>query len=237
MRAPMRMSMAARSIWRDSLSTLLAGALAVAAGAAAVPGSAAAVATEVLMRVSRKAQISKEDDDPAAAGPPQGGWGPLWGAEPCGSRLACAGLDRVKSVRVSRSPVRPHAVRERGGSQDLGQAACHEDVGVQLVGGFVADLLLGVVVGEQAPDEFVVDAEACQQGVARGELHDLGGGEGREDVGGLFVEAEAEVGFADLGKHLFAGHGQTPLYGAAVAASCRVSRSVEMDCEDPVKEN
>src|SRR5450830_1700214 len=80
MRAPMRMSMAARSIWRDSLSTLLAGALAVAAGAAAVPGSAAAVATEVLMRVSRKAQISKEDDDPAAAGPPQGGWGPLWGA-------------------------------------------------------------------------------------------------------------------------------------------------------------
>src|SRR5450830_1299390 len=58
----------------------LEGDLAVAAGAAAVPGSAAAVATEVLMRVSRKAQISKEDDDPAAAGPPQGGWGPLWGA-------------------------------------------------------------------------------------------------------------------------------------------------------------
>ena len=53
----------------------------------------------------------------------------------------------------------------QGGLQNFGNTACHDDVGVQgvqsVVGVFVA-----AVVGQQAPDHFIVSAEAAQQGVA-----------------------------------------------------------------------
>ena len=68
--------------------------------------------------------------------------------------------------RLSRNcRVRGRRARSGCGLQHFRHATCHQDVGVQGVGGFVAHFL-GRVVGQQAPHQVVVHAEAAQQRVA-----------------------------------------------------------------------
>lgn len=95
-----------------------------------------------------------------------------------------------------------------------------------------ADAVVGgglAVVGQQAPDQVVVHAEAAQQRVAGGDLHHLGGGQGVDQGGGLFGDTQTEqglfavgadqalrqhqvgqVGFADFGEDLGRFHVAAP---------------------------
>lgn len=82
-----------------------------------------------------------------------------------------------------------------------------------------------VVLGQQVPDHVVVGAEAAQQHVARGQLHDLRGRQRGDQVGRFLRDAQVEqrlrlvladqalgqhevgeIGFPDLRQHLFARH-------------------------------
>ncbi len=105
---------------------------------------------------------------------------------------------------------------------------------MQLGGGVVVHFV-DRVVGQQVPDDVVIDTEAAQQHVAGGNAHDLGGGECADHVGSFFRHAQAEqgfgfvltdeslrqhevghVGFADLGEDLFVTHDSAPEWGRFV---------------------
>ena len=91
-------------------------------------------------------------------------------------------------------------------------------------GGVVVDLACGVV-GQQVPDNVVVDTEAAQQHVARCDLEYLRWRQVGDQVGRLLGHAQAEqcfgpvrsnqtlgqhqigeIGFAYLGQNLLIGH-------------------------------
>ena len=86
-------------------------------------------------------------------------------------------------------------------------ATGHQDAGVQAVGACRWRAL--AVVGEQAPDQVVVHAEAAQQRVARGDLHHLRRRQQADQRGAFLADAEAEQRLVAVG----CGSGSAPASG------------------------